>query len=353
MAHGSKYNLIYLFIGGIIFIAYLLYTNPFTELTKIGRFNYAVYVFAVTINWIGLVSYSASWHLLLQALDVKIPFIRTLQITLVSMFIVFIFPIPSGVEIIRAALVRDEKGSSTGKAVSSVIISKVYYFISFGALITTAAFIVTVINSQSVPINPLIVWFVVLYGVANVVILSLFLAPRQLKRVYDRSPLWVKRNIFDRLFAQSGGESDFKLFIGELDEAVKSLRNKPMINLFSLVCVGFQWSSASITAWLVIDSFKIDVSFWAVVLIFAFVELIQQLNLFIPGGLGIVDAGLTGAFVILGIPLGTAAAISLLTRLATYWFELIPAAAVSFLFGYSETIRNIANSKRSLTQRDD
>ena len=77
-----------------------------------------------------------------------------------------------------------------------------------------------------------------------------------------------------------------------------------------------------------------------VVLIYAVIEFIQQLNILIPSGLGVVDAGLTGAFILIGVPMETASAISLLTRLATYWFELVLCGLVSFQFGYREALRD-------------
>nr|MBC8222950.1 flippase-like domain-containing protein [Candidatus Bathyarchaeota archaeon] len=102
--------------------------------------------------------------------------------------------------------------------------------------------------------------------------------------------------------------------------------------------VAFHWSTGSVTAYIVALSLGWRIDFWVIVLIYALIEFIQQLNVFIPGGLGIIDASLTGAFVVLGVPLSMASAISLLTRLATYWLELVLAAAVSFLYGYQEAL---------------
>jgi uncharacterized protein (TIRG00374 family) len=85
--------------------------------------------------------------------------------------------------------------------------------------------------------------------------------------------------------------------------------------------------------------YRID--FWVIILIYAVIEFIQQLNILIPSGLGIVDAGLTGALLILGIPLSDASAISLLTRLATYWFELVLCGLVAINYGYKEVLREI------------
>ncbi len=93
-----------------------------------------------------------------------------------------------------------------------------------------------------------------------------------------------------------------------------------------------------VTTYIIAVSLGWRIDFWVVVLIYALIEFIQQLNVFIPGGLGIIDASLTGAFVVLGVPLSMASAISLLTRLATYWLELCLAAAVTFLYGYQEAL---------------
>ena len=87
------------------------------------------------------------------------------------------------------------------------------------------------------------------------------------------------------------------------------------------------------------NSLGYRISSWVIVLIYAVIEFIQQLNILIPSGLGVVDAGLTGAFILVGVPFGSAAAISLLTRLVTYWLELVLCGLVSFQFGYREALR--------------
>jgi uncharacterized protein (TIRG00374 family) len=92
-------------------------------------------------------------------------------------------------------------------------------------------------------------------------------------------------------------------------------------NLLSIILIGFHWSTGAITAYMVSISLNEPINFWVVVLVYSVIEFIQQLNFIIPSGIGIVDAGLAGALVVVGVPLQVAGAISLLTRLATYWFE--------------------------------
>lgn len=326
-------------LGLVIFIAYLVYTNPFSVLYEVGRFDPWVFMGAVLVNYVGLVLLAASWHFLLRVLGIVIPLVRSIQITFVSMFAVWMFPIPSGVEIIRAFLVKDETGSNHGKAVSSSIVSKVYYFISFGALISIAAFKVLVMDRASLPVDPIYVWFVIVFAVANTLVFAVIIKPSWLRRIYNSSPIWVRENLLDRLYGGGMEMGGFHSFIDEMDESIKLLSMKPLDNLLGLLMVGFHWSTGAITAYMVAASLGFRTSFWVIVLIYAVIEFIQQLNILIPSGLGIVDAGLTGAFVLIGVPLDVASAISLLTRLATYWFELVLCGLVSFQFGYREALR--------------
>jgi len=200
----GRWGVAFTVLGAVIFVAYLAYTNPFSYLAATGRFEPLVFVSAVLLNWVGLVFLAASWHLLLRVLQVRTSLWRSVQMTFVSMFVVWVLPVPSGVEIIRAYLVRDEDGSNLGKAVSSVVVSKVYYFISFGVLITLAA-AVTFIGGGDIPVHPVYVWFVVLYALLNTLVFGLVLAPGRLMWLYEGSPAWVRRNILDRVYSPEMG----------------------------------------------------------------------------------------------------------------------------------------------------
>jgi uncharacterized protein (TIRG00374 family) len=336
----GRWGIAFTVLGAAIFVAYLAYTKPFSYLAEAGRFDPLLFGSAVLLNWVGLVFLAASWHLLLRVLQVRTSLWRSVQMTFVSMFVVWLLPVPSGVEIIRAYLVRDEEGSNLGKAVSSVVVSKVYYFISFGVLVTLAAAI-TLMGGGEVPVQPAMVWFVVLYAFFNTLVFGLVLVPGRLLWLYEGSPGWIRRNILDRVYNPEMGLGGFPVFVDEMGKAMESLRKHSLENLLSLLMVGFHWSTGSVTAYLVAASLGQRINFWLIVLIYAVIEFIQQLNIVIPSGLGVVDAGLTGAFTVVGVPLEAASAISLLTRLATYWFELVLCGVVSLHFGYREALEGL------------
>ncbi len=326
-------------IGVAIFLAYLAWSNPFRVLTEVGRFDPITFLLAVLLNYAGLFFFALSWFLLLKVLGVGVSAWRAVQATFVSLFVVWMIPIPVGTEIIRAYLVRGEENSDAGKAIASVVVHKAYYNVAFGVLIGAAALMVTVLRGGTIPVRPELVWFVVAFAVVSSILFGMLLSPSLLGWAYGRSPEWLRLRLFDRFSDPKLGEGGFSQVIVEIDSAVQGLRSRPAHNLLSLLMVAFHWSTGSVTAYMVALSLGRRIDFWVIVLIYAVIEFIQQLNILIPSGLGVVDAGLTGAFVLIGIPLPLAAAISLLTRLATYWFELVLCAVVSFRYGYRESLR--------------
>ncbi len=325
-------------IGLVLFAAYLAYTNPFKVLMEVGRFDPWAFALALAINYAGMFFFAASWYVLLRVLGVGVGLWEAVRAMFASLFVVWLIPIPVGTEIIRAYLVRGEENAGMGKAIASVVVHKAYYNISFGLLIALASLMVTAFWTGPMPVSPGFVALVILFALGSSVIYGLFLRPATLMAVYGRSPGWVRRNLFDRLVDTSRDEGGFPSVVKEIEAAVGTLREKPLWNLLSILMVAFHWITGSVTAYIIAVSLGWRIDFWVVVLIYALIEFIQQLNVFIPGGLGIIDASLTGAFVVLGVPLSMASAISLLTRLATYWLELVLAAAVSFLYGYREAL---------------
>ncbi len=67
-----------------------------------------------------------------------------------------------------------------------------------------------------------------------------------------------------------------------------------------------------------------------VLLAFCAAQLLAQIPI-TPGGLGIVEAGMTGTLALIGVPAGAAAVATLAYRLVSYWLAL-PAGGVAYLY---------------------
>ncbi len=331
----DKRSLAFTLIGVAFFLVYLAWANPFAAFAEVGRFNIGVYALAVLIDQIGLLFFAASWYLILRAMRVNLTFWGATQLSFTSLFIGWLVPLPLMTEMVRAYLVKDRSGSNLGKALSSVLVHRSYYNIAFGMIIGGTA-IVTIASGREIPINPWVSWFLITFAVLSVAVFSLMLNTRVLSYIYMKSPSWVRRKVFDRFHDPESVEEGFQPVIEDIGEAVDSLRKNMGINLIAFGMLLFHWSAGAITAYLSAEALGVHVDVPTVVFAFAVVEFLQQLNFFIPSGIGLLDAGLAGAFVLAGVPLSTAAAISLLTRLATYWFEVIVCVPVALRFGYKE-----------------
>jgi uncharacterized protein (TIRG00374 family) len=66
-----------------------------------------------------------------------------------------------------------------------------------------------------------------------------------------------------------------------------------------------------------------------VLLAFCAAQLLAQIPI-TPGGLGVVEAGMTGALTLIGVPAGAAAVATLAYRLVSYWLAL-PAGGIAYL----------------------
>lgn len=337
-----KRSVLLTLFGTILFIIYLAISNPFKAFEEISKINISLYLLSILINDIGLVLFAFSWYLLLNGMGVKIKVMEAIQATFISLFVVWMIPIPVGSEIIRAYLVRDKKKSGIGKAVASVVVHKSMYNISFGIIITLSA-LITTFYGMKIPIRQELLWFVIFFALGSSILFAAILDVRLLKWMYTHAPTWIQSRLSSGFKDPRLGLNGLEAVLDEIGEAVDSLKSKIRINVTAFLMVAFHWSTGSITAYLVSLALGYPISFWLIVVIYAIVEFIQQLNIVIPGGLGIVDAGLTGAFVLLGIPLSMSTAISLLTRLATYWLEVILAGLISIHYGYKEILKDYLN----------
>jgi uncharacterized protein (TIRG00374 family) len=99
--------------------------------------------------------------------------------------------------------------------------------------------------------------------------------------------------------------------------------------------VGF-WGANIAILWASFQAFDVEVPFGVIVQGF-FVGMVANLFPFAPGGVGAVDAGMIGAFVIFGLPSESVFAAVLTYRVIAFWLP-IPPGIVAF-FQLRNTVR--------------
>ena len=110
--------------------------------------------------------------------------------------------------------------------------------------------------------------------------------------------------------------------------ALAFVRNPRRGGLAVVGAIGF-WAANIAILWASFKAFSVDVPLGIVVQGF-FVGLVANLFPFAPGGVGAVDAGLIGAFVLFGLPGADTFAAVLVYRLIAFWLP-VPPGIVAFL----------------------
>jgi len=331
----NKRALAFTIIGVVFFVAYLVWSNPLEAFAEVGAFNIPIYLVAVAVDFLGLMFWATSWYLILRAMKVEIGLWTTTQLSFTSLFIGWIAPLPLMTEMVRAYLIKDKSTSNLGKGLSSVLVHRAYYNIAFGLIIGGTTFI-TLASGRQIHINPAVSWFLTAFALVSVAVFILVLNKRALTYIYSKSPQFVRRRVFDKYRDSETGENGFNYVIDDIADAIRALKAEMGLNLAAFAMLVFHWSAGVVTTYLSAIALGVQLDISTAIFAFAFVEFLQQINFFIPSGIGILDAGLAGALVLAGIPLSMAAAISLLTRLATYWLEIALCTPIAFRLGYKE-----------------
>jgi uncharacterized protein (TIRG00374 family) len=162
-----------------------------------------------------------------------------------------------------------------------------------------------------------------LAGTVIVVFLLIALIPEDFERRLAR---FTQGYRFERL-AQRVATAPATLASGTRT-AIAFVGNPRRGGLAVVGAVGF-WASNIAILWASFEAFGVDVSVGVLVQGF-FVGMVANLFPFAPGGVGAVDAGMIGAFVLFGLPSAEVFAAVLVYRLIAFWLP-IPPGIVAFL----------------------
>jgi uncharacterized protein (TIRG00374 family) len=113
-----------------------------------------------------------------------------------------------------------------------------------------------------------------------------------------------------------------------LRKAYDLMRHPRRGALAILGAAGF-WATQIAILWASFRAFGVSVPIGVLVMGF-FLGMVANLIPFVPGGVGAVDAGLIGAFVLFGLPEATCFAAVLIYRLVAFWMPLPPGIVAFF-----------------------
>lgn len=107
------------------------------------------------------------------------------------------------------------------------------------------------------------------------------------------------------------------------------LMRHPRRGALALIGASGFWATQIAILWATFRAFGVNVPIAVLVMGF-FLGMVANLIPFVPGGVGAVDAGLIGAFVLFGLPKDTCFAAVLIYRLVAFWMPMPPGIIAFF-----------------------
>ena len=314
-------------MGLAAFILYLWFfvgfDGLFSLLSKLNVYQYSLFFsLAIAALVLAVVFDSLIWHSLLNSLSVKIKFRKIVLYNWIGNFVELIIPSATvGGEVARIALAKKETNNDPGVAAATVLGSRIIStFVYSGGLII--AFL-SLLFTHQLPVylvTPVIlvvagtaavigVIFLVAFkesSVEKIVNVSMRIANRVIKNPTRLEGL--REKIISALCSFSGV---FKTFRAHPKNLVKPAIFAVVAWMLNLVVYLMIFYSLNFTSISIID----------LATVYCIVTTVETLTAGVP--VGAVEVTMTSLFSLYGVPIAVAGAATTLTRLLTFWCQII------------------------------
>jgi len=314
-------------LGLVAFILYLWFfvgfNGLFNLLSKLNVYQYSLFFsLAVIALFLAVIFDSLIWHSLLGSLSVKVKLRKIILYNWVGNFVELIVPSATvGGEVARILLAQKETKNDTGIAAATVIGSRIIStFVYSGGLLI--AFSVLLLTHQ-LPIYLLTPIILVSIGTAGVIAVVFVVAFKEsaVDKIANVS-LWIARRITKNPVKLEAIREKIHAILSSFSEVFKTFKAnkryliKPVIFaiiawLFNLTVYLMIFYSLNFTGISLID----------LATVYCIVTTVETLTAGFP--VGAVEVTMINLFSLYGVPIAVAGAATTLTRLLTFWCQVL------------------------------
>lgn len=297
----NKFWLIILF-AVIVYLVMGVYANFSNLLSTLAKFNWIYLPLMILLVTLAYFVRFIKWNFFLKNVDVNLPLKENLFVFFSGLSMT-ITPAKAG-EIWKGWLIKDINGESLSKTIPVVIVDRVTDVIGLVILSLSGIFFY---KSGIYVLLILIILFV-----------AFFVAIKSEK---------ISNRLISILESRAGKYSgDIKSMHTTFQ---KSITSKYLVGL-SVVAV-FAWFLECLSIYFVILGFGQSLNLIISIFIYSFSTLLGAVS-FIPGGLGVADASLSGFLILFGLSSSVSVGAALIMRFGTLWYGAILGFLVYFIF---------------------
>jgi uncharacterized protein (TIRG00374 family) len=314
-------------LGLVAFILYLWFfvgfEGLFSLLSKLNVYQYSLFFsLAIAALFLGIIFDSLIWHSLLDSLSVKVRFRKILLYNWIGNFVELIIPGATiGGEVVRIALAQKDTKHDAGIAAATVLSSRIIStFVYSGGLII--AFISLLLTRQ-LPVFLITPVILVVAGTAGVlaVIFVVAFRPSAVEKLVNVS-MWVVRRLIKNPQRIEGLREKIHHSLLSFSEVFKTFKSNPRFLIKPVIFAVAAWMFNMVVYLMIFYALNFtSISLIDLATVYCIVTTVETLTAGFP--VGAVEVTMVSLFSVYGVPIAVAGAATTLTRLLTFWCQII------------------------------
>jgi uncharacterized protein (TIRG00374 family) len=314
-------------LGLVAFILYLWlfvgFDGLFTLLSKLNVYQYSLF-FALAIGalFAAVIFDSLIWHSLLDSLSVKVKFRKLVLYNWIGNFIELIIPGATiGGEVARIALAQKETKHDTGIAAATVIGSRIIStFVYSGGLLI--AFVLLLFTHQ-LPFYLITPVILVTLGTACVVAVIFLIAFKEgAVDTIVNATMWVARHLIKNPAKLEGMREKLHHALGSFSDVFKTFKAHPRQLIKPTIYAIAAWMFNLVVYLMIFYSLDFTaISLVDLATVYCIITTVETITAGVP--VGAVEVTMINLFALYGVPIAIAGAATTLTRLLTFWCQVI------------------------------
>ncbi|MDM7913286.1 MAG: flippase-like domain-containing protein [Methanotrichaceae archaeon] len=316
-------------LGMGIYFLYLYHLGFEETINSLKNVNLAIFSLGVMLALAGVLCDSLAWKAIASKFEYKMPILDIFLIYMSSIFMNNL--IPSGSFSGETAriyfLEKLDGGSRIDRPSATVAASRIITAIPFFmGTVVGLAYLTLATDAPA--------W--ALATCSGITIILLFVNAIFFGVCFTEG--WLERIIFtivdyvEKIFHVHVDRTECSGIMNQFHRSMKMLAEHKRTLFISTFYAVAGWLSMTLVAVVIFRSMGVKVSIMAVFAVYAVMIFMQMLPLFLPGGVGLVDIVMITLFTAIGVPMHSAVAATILTRLIQLWLlTALGGAATAYL----------------------
>jgi len=314
-------------LGLLAFVVYLTFfvgiSSLFDLISKLNFAQYSLYYsIAIAALFLSVFFDSMIWHSLLRGLNVRMKLRKVFLFNWIGNFVEMVIPCETVCgEVTRIYLAKKETNENLGVTAAPIITSRILStFVYTGGLLAGSLILVA---TQKLPIYLLGTLLLVSVSTIAVIGIVLYLALKE--SAAEKLVSFVM--VFVRIVTKSRVKQEqqmekLRLSLYSFSEAFKTYKKRPRLLVMPIIYAMIAWIFTLLVYLMVFYSLNFTaISLVSLAMVYCVSSTVETLTAGFP--VGAVEITMISLYSALGVPLVIAGAATTLTRLLTFWVQII------------------------------